>query len=357
MLMLGTVVKIRYTDERGLSTKIVDVMAEKYTGKELAVFKSSNELAGEVVCRLYLARASSGGKHNGVVNVSIFNNPFRVPASECLRDSVPEDLSQEIFDGLTGGIFEGDVECQKLELVPERTGFVKNDALFGLCIELVKWYEQEGAKYVLEVKNSGQDALFKKTGLRAMQFLEALCRLTEYKSLLAYLNTSKIGKSKDGIDGPALGQEGKKPTDEKENKIIVGRKRGNGSERKDHPPETAGGPKAKVHRQIDGHSLGIHFQYAQMFADTVYEFDQKTGVLTFNYSHRLWVMCDAKSESALARYQASVAQVVLVLLPYYGSTTIELQQEILLEFLEMEVRSIIDGESFFTNRKVVRQVI
>jgi len=359
MLELGAVVKISFTDVDGQTERIMDVVAESYSGTSLPIFKFDSEQSGKVFFRFFLAR-NVAGKRSGTVNVNILGNPFRIDAKTCLAKVLEDLLEKEIFNDLVSGLFEGDIECENLTLKAERDGFMDDDAFAGLCKAVSDWHRDVGLKHILETQSSKQETLFQETGRKAMLYIESLCRLDIYRDLMNYLSIGTIGKGHtpgktigetDSVSISADGGEKHKVNPAPRGTISGRTKPRAGGERKTHIPGTVGGPRGSHRRLVKGHSVGLRFQYAQLTSDQVYEFDLDTGVLTFNYSHEYWQICEI-NKVALARYQATVAEMVLVLLPYIGKSQYEVQNEILLDYLQLEIHRIVDGDAFFTERNL-----
>ncbi|MBU6427303.1 ATP-binding protein [Patescibacteria group bacterium] len=357
MQELGAVVKITYIDENGRMARTVDVVAEAYTGEELPVFKNDSTAAGTTFFRLYLADKKNG-ERSGKVNVSAIGNPFRVPARACLSELIGSGLlEKEVFDDIVSGVFEGDIECEKLTLKVERDGFVDDDTLAGLAEALADWHNQVGLRHVLAVKESKQESVFQKTGMWAMNFIETLFKRPEFEDLLSYLKTGTIGKghkerkSIGETDETLLSHDGGSLQPRKR-RVLSGRSKphGKGEERKTHSPGTVAGPRGTKRSRVKGHSLGLQFEHERLSADVVYDFDPDSGVLTYNTSHEYWQICEAAGETSLAVYQATVAQIALVLLPYVDSTQYEIQAEILIDFLGLNIHQIVEGKSFFTDK-------
>jgi len=357
MQELGAIVKITYIDENGRMARTMDVVAEAYTGEELPVFKSDATAAGVTFLRLYLAEKRNG-ERGGKVNVNVIGNPFRVSARSCLPELIGTGLlEKEVFDDLISGVFEGDIECEKLTLKVERDGFVDDDAMAGLAQALTDWHNQVGLQHVLAVKESKQESVFQKTGMMAMNFIETLFKRPEFEDLLSYLKVGTIGKGHK--ERKTIGE-----TDEKllshdggglqprQHRILSGRSKrhGGGKEKKEHSPGTVAGPRGAKRSRVKGHSMGLEFKHDRLSADIVYDFDPDSGILTYNYAHEYWQICEAAGETPLAIYQATVAQIALVLLPYVDSTQYEIQAEILIDFLGLNIHQIIEGKSFFTDK-------
>lgn len=344
MMERGIRVKIRFIDEKGREVRVPDVIAEAYSGEQLPPVRIENEEAGKTVFNIYLAREQSSGKYSGVVTVSARGNPFRIAATDVFAKSA---LNPDILRDLTSGLFEGEIECEKLTLRPERDSYVDDDALFGLCLAVESWHRDVGSKHVRAMEAMRQEGRFHKIGTMALQFVAAMLKLREFEYAREFLKKSEekketerehVNVNKKVIIGVLKPVRPHKPPEEEEN--------GDAKEKKERT-------KPPVLRS----RFGLNFDFAQLTASEVYRFERETATLVFNRSHELWSMCEG-TDVALARYQSSVARVVLTLCQWMDMPEeYAVRQEALLDYLRTEVYEIVDGEAFLTKRNVCRKLL
>ena len=299
--------KVRDVRGRVRSRKIT---ATNFTGEPLeeVVFTAAN--VGKVTFRLFKARLS-GGKRRGQVEFFQEGDPSSAGAKEFRAQAMglgwyggdaPESVTKGI-DALYGGVFEGEVSAQGIELHPERKKFEQGDALTDLYALIGDWYEKHGCAYLNDEQEQRAEQRYRKLGEQSLE------RLMD-----AFANNPAFAQLSRDLRGllPAIpGSQGPKPE----------RKKSDQSATSPRSRRVVVDPKEPSRRQGQRTGGFLTFAYELLRGSArLWEYDHETGVLTLNIRHYLWGRVDKtgkqnpKTDKQLMHLQEWLALKLLLLL-------------------------------------------
>lgn len=295
--------------------------APEFSGEKLPVVKYVGKDCGETSFELFLSRKTIGGRKGKVIVHKKFD-PFALSAKAFIH-SVEGILSVEVPEFLISGVFEGKISTQKCTLLKERNGFEKNDALVEFCEHIERWVKEEGAQHLNQIKDEAKDERYQELGRRSMRTLEEMLERPEFELLkeivdsgirvgtigsnhVDFEKTSKEEKVKSITTKEDPVQSGDASPQKKEESFENG-KNNPQSHHENYDHNTTQGPRGQRRRIVRGHSTGLHFQYDEMSGKSVlWEFELKTGILTFNTRHPFWERAE-KDDTLLVRFQEFIA--------------------------------------------------
>jgi hypothetical protein len=337
------------------------VVAPEFSGKELPTFTATIKECGRVEVKLYVALLARVGR-KGTIGFGNLVNPSRISEAQFVACAC-RSLDQQVSHALRSGVFEGTVLCEKISLHPTRKRFVEDDALFGLCEALERWFREQGKTILQETEAQDADKRFQRIGLEVMPFAEQLIKQESFQALALRfeLGTTGVGHARipkkqviGTEEATAMssggGVLGKRPSTEEGS--------GDGrdipkKENTEHKPGIVYGPKGKRRTEVQGSSTGLRFEYVEMEQFQIpFDFDAKSGTLSFNVNHPGWGQCQEKDEF-LRRYHIAVLTSALLLETYRngeGSLDPDLKHYAH-EFLTHQTFAIINGDALTTKLK------
>lgn len=333
----GVTCRVVITD--GERAEARDIVPQSYTGEPLKVFEYEDSDAGMVRFELYRAKRISG-RRQGKVSVSE-NEPIYPLA---WRDVVAQARGfgwtgmTDAFSVLDSGYFEGIITAKNISLAPERTKFEHGDALLGLYVAIDVWYQAEGLKVYETEREQQRDERYRQLSLGVMTSVRDLLRRPEFATLAeglsAHIGTGRIGtghgqdKEVVGIDdqpSTRVGQGGVGIKRQQSDDSVKGSKRSEpiGPTRDGDIPTGVIGRHGARRTLVKEDSLGLWLEITDFeFSTAVWDFDRRTGVLSFNSGSALWSELDgaslkrrsAKNDHMLEHLQKWVVLQVLNLL-------------------------------------------
>lgn len=316
-------VSIRLINDDGTEEKREEISAKKFAGKRLDEVKSSDNDAGDIVFRLFLARKTTKG-FAGKVLVGELRDDFRFGFDLFCRNA-SEYLSNEVMQALRSGIFEGEILASRIKLHPNRRSFEQNEAFVGFCIAIDSWYAAHGKQHMKQVQEARSDQRYQDLGLRSLQTIAEMLKNPAFAAVANVLNTFSQGSVGEGHTKPARSEQ---TGIQKDGSVSTsGGKRSGASadtsvsrdraepvqEKKGHNPFTVAGPKGDRRTMVRSGSMGLQFSHIAMEgSDKLWELDVNHGILHFNIRHPLWVSCE-DSDRQVMQLQELIAIQALTL--------------------------------------------
>jgi hypothetical protein len=330
------------------------IRPNEYTGIPLDVWTYEDEDCGKVEVKLYRAR-SSYVKLKGIVSVHQSDDLYMLPWKNFRNQAqgMGWTITTPVFAELASGYFEGVISVKGIELDPQRTKFVRNDALVSLYAVLDHWWNEVGSGIMNDEREKVQAARFQNMGIKILEYWSDMLASVEYASLrAALLNTFVMGRLGTGHVDPASGG----PVDgvQEETSVRTGQggagkprnpreRPSGGSDRDDRDPDRPGdlplgviGPRGRQRTLVQSDSIGLQLAYEPLDSARLWELDATLGILYFNTAHRLWDRCE-KKDAHLLHLQDWIVMSVLHLL----MQSID-QFEVYREFVDAEAKTYVE---------------
>lgn len=275
--------------------EMAEAAGKPFKGRRLGKVEIGKPHAGVTMIDLYLARPSQNGKgrhKRGVVKVGRTDNDFRMPLREVLRTS-PGYLPDEIADGLTSGIFEGEILFEKAERLKNRKGFEVTQALVEGFETIEAWFNEHGHQHLDEERNLRDGERYQEFGERLLERLRNLPMLEEIASQIERGNVGLGHHDPEKFDPVGI-QEYKSVSIEGTEKPTGGEShqgggKGDGdpkSDRQSHRPLTSAGPRGRHRITVRDGSTGLQIVHDILpGSEKRCHLDTKFGILTFNVRH------------------------------------------------------------------------
>lgn len=336
--------------QRGITCRVVtwdgvhaeqrDIVPRAYTGEPLAVFVHRDADAGKVEFKLFRAKRI-GDKRQGKVSVSETSPVYPIAWRDILIQATGMRMASEseAFKVLNSGYFEGLITAEGLRLAPERTKFLRNDALIGFFSAIDMWYQKVGRNLYEIEQEATRDQRYRQLSLNVMGSVRDMLRRPEFASLLAGVqsnigigkigaghgtNKDVVGKDTQGTTRTGQGGAGnaRKPNP-------TGSTRTSGPRNPSTPTRDGDLPTGVVGKQgsrrtlVRDDSLGLWVEVTDFeFSTAVWDFNRNNGVLSFNSGSALWSELDGaglkrrtkKNDAMLEQLQKWVVLQVLSLL-------------------------------------------
>lgn len=315
--------------------------AAQFAGQKLETIVYGDQKAGQTTFELHISPKTKGGR-KGVVLFGIKGSDFRIPMS-VFRKSIDGIANHETVSVLASGFFEGQILSSACTLHQNRKEFREDEALVEFCIHLDSWVENHGQHHIISAKDSTRDAWLQAIGQVAIKNLEDKLR-EEMPHLLNVVKSFKVGSIGSGHNGfdfagkeqgfktkdtNQVGGGGKSSPQTKTPKLPE-------SDHPEHMPFSVSGPKGGRRRLVRGHSTGVQFCYEEMPGnDHHWEFEEETGILTFNMRSDLWAKMET-NERNLILYQEYIAIKALEMCLEPAVT-----RHVIFEFLQRELRTAV----------------
>lgn len=323
----GVKVRVVLRDEQGI-TSHCDINPVIFSGEKLPVFTVDDPDAGEVTIELYRAPRVSGKRKGEVVIMEAEGN-YPVTMPEVIRQARGRqwiDGLEAAFNSLSSGFFEGVIRAKNIELAPERTKFVFNDALLALYMVIFGWFEEHGQTFFENEQEQSRERRFQDLGLKSLDKIREHRDQPEYARLWeAFKNAIETGRLGKGAVEPTGGEpdgledesstrtgQGGAGKERKPRKAKAGKGDSDDTQprdSKDRPGDTpfgtVGNPRSGDRRPrqlVKGDSRGLWFEFTPL-TDSVrlWEFDFELGVLTFNTRHKHWLALSETNGKPLAK--------------------------------------------------------
>jgi hypothetical protein len=346
---------VSFTSKKGEHRDWLDVTASEFRGRKLPEVEIINPEAGKTLFRLFIARASKGGR-DGKVLMGTTRDDSRFPFHYLAR-STDKLLAEEVVTALASGVFEGEIISEKARMHASRQTFEKDDVFIDLCCAIDEWYHQHGAAYLEEAKEGRKEERRQRLGLQSLRVIEGIMKVPGNAYMLdvirgfgrgtvgaghAELPKRQTGKEQ---DHPSLSLDGKPGVPRTKTEGEEKRERSEPTkEQKEHIPLTSAGPKGERRRVVSRSSFGLQFAHEPMAGvKELWQLDVTEGVLTFNIRHPSWEICEAKNDTAVMRLQEHVAMSALTL--YAMPQEVRLvQREVLDKLTDSVVTWILTGD-------------
>lgn len=302
-------ISLRITDESGRVTSQV-IAPPEFEGEPLPKVTLSDARVGAVTFRLYLAPQKPKVKKKkfdepeqlGVV-LREEGRPFRLDFSTFATTHV-DKVGSEVATALKSGVFEGEILHEpKLLLREDRRGFLKHEALDGLCAVLSRWFDEHGQALLQDASASSEREQNQQLCRFAERAFRQLLKLTVFSDIQEIirqigLSTAGSGHKRRQVIGmldfrslsDAVGRTG-----EGEGGSGDTAKAAPESERADMIHLLAAGPAGQIRRIVKRGSQSLIFDADPMTwsprRDKLWDFDLENGILFFNSRHPDWVAC------------------------------------------------------------------
>ncbi|OHA39935.1 MAG: hypothetical protein A3G59_01230 [Candidatus Taylorbacteria bacterium RIFCSPLOWO2_12_FULL_47_20] len=359
MFRNGVIVNIHLVGEDGKVAAERNIVASAYTGRKLPEVVIENKDAGKVTFSLFIAH-----KAKGRVSFGETGNDFRIKAGEFGSQAKEIGiLDTEIAEAIEGGVFEGDIVAERINLHSNRKSFVANDALVGFCIAIEEWYKKHGRGVVEENKSQNRDLFHQKAGILAMAQVEELMEKSgeNFKDVFEKFKLKTVRQG--DKTAPAVAEDDDSSLSTAGNPLVPkepGEGGGGGStddpkvKKGPHSPTVAGPlgrPRKKV---IKGGKTGLSIKCEPLTSTIeVYRFDTKSGRMAINSSNQKFGLCEKGGIICLVRYIETVMIQALLLSRYENKPTYPGQRTIMFEYLDLTVQQIVAGNTLL--RKLRRR--
>ncbi len=319
--------------------EISSFKAASFSGEPFGQVEYGDMKSGRTMFDMYLAPKTKTGR-KGQILVGIEGNDFRIPFPVFAK-STPE-MDHDVTQTLLSGTFEGAVISSNCSLNPNRKEFEDNEARLNFLIHLESWVKNHGQKHIASIKDGERDVWLQAVGSMAISQLEERIK-SQLPHLLGVVKSFKMGTIGPGHIGfeeakqeqpfPSSKKLGEKKKKRSRPTIDTSNVDREPTLHPGHTPFTVAGEGTK-RRLVRGHSTGLQFVFEEMPGnDNHWEFEPKTGTLTFNMRSDIWAKMET-SERNLILYQQ-----------YVAIKALEMQLEApavrqsVFEFLQRELRS------------------
>lgn len=301
---------LRFTNEDGSATELLDVMAAPYDGEELPEVVIHDCDAGAVHFNLYLARKGTQGT-KGVVHVGEFGNEFCFKFVDMAR-SARKWLSGEVVKALTSGIFEGDIKSEKARLNPDRMSFAENDAYVGFCAAIEEWFARRGKRYVEAAEEDKRDERYQDIAREALESVLAMLEQPQFAEWRKLLGTFGTGAGIGGSgDRSLLAEIPRVRTDAVSKKNVSTGRSEKGSVPRAQP--AVRGPQGTPRTLVKCKGLNLQVAHVEMLGTPrLWDLCCDEGILYLNITHPAFVLCD-KGKRRLAQLHEYVMVQALTL--------------------------------------------
>jgi hypothetical protein len=317
----GTTGRIVLIDETGTVTDTRDINPSDYAGVPLPIVTYQDNICGTIRIELFRAPIS-GGVRRGEVVVMQMNDNYPVRWHEFRTQALGSRWLQDVksvFDALSSGYFEGIIYAEKIELAPERTKFIMNEALRSLYLALYLWYEEVGKGYYDDAQVAHRERRYQELRERSLdRILALLAENAVFAPMSRRLHN--VLPDEPPVRQPRPQRDDPDGDDsEPRRKRVVARP---SSERKPRAPQV---PKSN--------NMIFRFAYEVLdFSTRLWEFDLATGILTFNIRHPVWVKMDetngkhtARNDKMIMHLQEWLALKLLRLLVHHDESDFDLE--------------------------------
>jgi|GEM_PF-3387891 len=271
------------------------ITASNFTGEKLEEVKLFANACGNVVFTLYKARMT-GGKHKGRVEIFQTGDPSAIGATEFRAQAMglkwyggqSDEAIKKGIDALCGGLLEGGISVDNIELNPERKKFEIGDPLTDVYALIGDWYEKFGSTYLNDEHERRTEKRYRELGAQSLEWL------------LSQLQTPEFAELRENLHGMIPISNGEKASsDEGRPKASDGRTKSPKSKRLVVRPKPE--PKEEEPRRTRRGSFSLSFAYEMLSGSTrLWEYDHQEGVMTFNIRHPLWVKVDSVKQNPKA---------------------------------------------------------
>lgn len=298
----GTTVHVAIFDESG-SPSTLEIDPIGYAGEPLELVTIEEKHCGRVVFELYRA-PKTGGQRRGEVDVMQEDDNYPIQWSEFTIQALgtrwlTETAVKEAFDALGSGFFEGVIRIQNVELAPERTKFVLNDALKASYIAIYLWFRDHGRKQYENEREARREQRYQELGEKS---LRRIYDILESDPAFAGLQPSLVTEA----PIPNLRRKPEKDeakADETKRKRIIAR----------HPDDEEGRPtrerkpREKIHAETEPQRAPLRYGYETMpGSDRLFEVDFSAATIVFNTRHPVWEMLDETGGKRTTRHDRQI---------------------------------------------------
>ncbi len=310
-----TRLSIKIIEKDGTVTEDKNVKVADFSGDPIPEYTVDTEKAGKVTFRLF-SRIGTKSKSPAQVLVGRAGRDERF-SIRCLNLNrlMARNPSLQI---LQSGFFEGEILAENVELKPDRDAFRENEAFLDFGVALETWGDDVGKGLIEDAKKDTSDVRRQKLGILTMAVIEELIKQPEFAGLLRAIESATVGNVGPGhVGGKVL-----KDPASVIGMTLAGSKVGSGENgrpipqrsedpkaKEAHVPKVVVGPKGQERKFVRGHSTGLMFCHDILeHSMRPFEFELKTGMLTFNIRHPAWVLVEEQgSDNAVLELQERIA--------------------------------------------------
>ncbi len=324
MRRLGTVVKIKLIQSDGASEERL-VRASTWSGVPLPEEVIDDKDAGQITFRIFQVRKRQQKNIVGVVSLGETGNPYRLPFRQFAKQAV-EWLDREIVEGLSSGLFEGEILSTGVKLNANRRQFNESTSLVGLCSVIEDWWKRVGSKVYSDARDQVKTQRYEELAKRSLSVTEKLLQNRELGGILREaikrFKVGSIGKNHTDIakrkivgpdDSGTAVQGSKRPGDRS------GESNGDreytppNEERKEQIPLVVIGPSGNPRKAVTSNSLGIHIAHDEMpGVDRLWIFEQEKGQLIFNIRHPVYEAVEDNDNAQMKLMEQVLCQVLVM---------------------------------------------
>jgi len=321
-----------------------EIRVRDFEGDSLPLKEYHDPHVGRVLFRIFIAPQTIKGRR-GKVLFGQFGDPHRLNTRQFVMGTTGL-LDGKIDSAFLSGIFEGEILGEKIELRPDRRGFVRNEALLNLCVFIEQWFKEIGSEYLEEIRQDERFERYDLLGHKVMPMIREMFKQPKFKHLLSEFEIGHIGTGHtpaDRILGTIEGKSIDGRAEKSKEKFSSQERNTPNKEKERHKPFVimhVGGNKRWL---VKDSSTGPLLAYSEMpGSGDPYRFDKKYGLVEVNVRHNLFVDCDSKNDTALRRYLEHVLMQAF-LLQAQREEQQESYKRIMYDELEMIVFDILHG--------------
>ncbi len=341
MLDKKITIEVEIIDAKGVSEKRT-ITPRDFDGQPLELYSRDAKYAGHFTARIYVANKEKG-RRNGQVYIADPRSDYRIAFNDFVKAIRGyEWLSAECITALIGsGVFEGEMTADAIKLFKNRKEFQGDRAMQSFCEAINTWYCDVGQRYVNDAREVQREQRYQDLGVRVLTAVRELVKQnTRLQECIKKIKFGSIGRGHTQYDNSRRTQEqgslaatpgilrrhsvatvskppsrpakkSQEETPDYEEAVSSGASES--APKKNQQAYTVAGPEGKPRKIVRDESLGIQLAYAMKASSrNLYDFDTKTGLLTFNVLHEHWIECEP-DDYALMRLQEYVAVEALVL--------------------------------------------
>ncbi len=318
-----TTITLRITDKRGRS-ETTTFNAPDFVGQPLGKWQGSDLRTETVEFRMFWVGRSPKGKHGEHhVYFREQDRDYRLKFEDFLRN-LKSYLREDVAACLGSGEFEGEIFYpSSLVLRDDRLGFLKSDALDGLCKIIERWYDEIGQQYLEEARTSSSLREDQRLCRAALSHLRQMFERPEFadcRELVSSFATGSIGGGHSPVaKGRVIGPDIMPSLTDHPGRGQKTADSGNGraaAARFEHPGLihlAALGPEGQKRRIVKHGSFSLRICPDQMQwserRDRMWELVPEQGIMFINNRHPRWADCKAarNSEAVVNRLVSFIA--------------------------------------------------
>lgn len=340
MRQTGALVRLVFIDRKGATTTR-DINPTAYLGEPLDSARYEYPDTGVVEFTLYRAPETPSGQRRGEIVVMRTNDNTAITLDDFVRQARGRRWAkglQAAIAALSSGYFEGVITCEKIELDPERSKLLYDDALQYLYLVIEQWYNEVGQHHFESERVQTREARWLELSRKSQAWLRKLLTQPQHRALWEELIEALPSLDTNDGEGDSLSIKPNANDTPRPPREPGGSGSSAKQRRSQPPPSETGGPSVADSQQPHRNAGGLRLEHRILTSSVrLWEFDFQTGVLTFNVRHPVW----ERLEETEGRHEARNARWI-----------VELQGWLVIQLLTLLLRHP-DPEEFEQHRGLV----